>query len=151
MKESFVGTLMVIALLGYFPASAIFAPNDFQKAYHDGALARVEFKVLDEVGNPIQGATVNVFFDMADRSKCERIITTTDTNGICIAEAKTKGVLEIEVSGEGYYRTKDKISLIVMGQEHEVIGGRWMPWGMRRNIVLRPISCPKAIRLSMHD
>lgn len=151
MKESFVGALMVIALLGCLPASAIFAPNDFQKAYHDGALANVEFRVLDEVGNPIRGAKVNVFFDMADRSKGVWITATTDTNGVCIAEAKTKGVLEIEVSGEGYYRTKDKISLIVMGQEHEVKGGRWMPWGMRRDVVLRPVSCPKAIRLATHD
>ena len=151
MKESFISTLMAIALLGCFPASAMFASNDFQKAYHEGALARVEFRVLDEGGNPIQGAKVSAFFDMADRSKGELVIETTDTNGVCIAEAKTKGVLEIEVSGEGYYRTKDKISLIIMGQEHEVKGGRWMPWGMRRDFVLRPISCPKAIRLAKHD
>lgn len=38
-----------------------------------------------------------------------------------------------------------------MGQEHEIIGGRWMPWGMRRDFVLRTVSCPKAIRLATHD
>ncbi len=151
MKESFVGTLTVISMLGSFPASAIFSLGNFQNAYHEGALARVEFSVSDEIGNPIRGAKVNVFFDMADRSKGERMIVTTDANGVCMAEAKTKGVMEIEVSGDGYYRTKDRISLIAMGQEHEVVGGRWMPWGMRRDVVLRPISCPKAVRLVIHD
>ena len=104
------------------PASALFGfgPTTFQEAYSKGAKARIEFRVVDDTGCPVKGANVNVFFDMADRSKGRRVIEQTDTNGVCIAEEKTKGVLEIEVSREGYYRSGDLISFINMGHEHDV-------------------------------
>ena len=143
-----------IVLVTYFAFPLVLnasVSRAFVNACHNGADARVEFRIVDDVGKPVPNAKVNVFFDMADRSKGEQMTMTTDTNGVCVAEAKTKGVLEIDVSEKGYYRTKDKISLIAMGKEHEVKNGRWLPWGMKRDVVLRPISCPKAIRLASHD
>ena len=120
----------------------------FVKACQNGADARVEFRVADDVGKPVSHARVNVFFDMMDRSKGCRIIGNTDTNGVFVAEGRTGGVLEIEVSREGYYHTKDKICFITMGQEHEVKKGKWQPWEMRRDVVLRPMRNPVAIKIS---
>ena len=111
----------------------------FQKACRDGADAKVAFHIVDDKGAPVTNATVNIFFDMIDRSKGKRVIGNTDTNGIFIAEAKTGGVLEIEVTGENHYKTKDKMCFIAMGNEYEVHDGKWQPWGMRKNIVLLPI------------
>ena len=118
----------------------------FQKACRDGADARVEFHIVDDMGLPVANARVNVFFDMIDRSKGKRVIGNTDTNGVFIAEAKTGGVLEIEVTGDGYYKTTDKMCFIEMKNEHDVQEGKWQPWGMRKNIVLLPIKNPSAIR-----
>ena len=115
----------------------------FQKACRDGADARVEFHIVDDMGLPVANARVNVFFDMIDRSKGKRVIGCTDTNGVFIAEAKTGGVLEIEVTGDGYYKTTDKMCFIEMENEHDVQEGKWQPWGMRKNIVLLPIKKSK--------
>lgn len=145
---------ILIALLtvaSTFAAYALFGPDTFQDAYRVGAKAKVEFKVLDDEGNPVQGARVNVFFDMAGRSKGRRLIDTTDTNGVFVAEARTKGVLEIEVSSDAYYTTKDELSFIYMGREHEVVDGKWQPWGMSKTIVLRKKKNPIAVRADFHD
>ena len=120
----------------------------FVDACHNGADARVEFHVVDDIGKPVSNAIVNVFFDMMDRSKGRRIIGDTDTNGFLVVEAKTGGILEIEVSCDGYYRTKDEICFITMGKEHEVKNGKWQPWEMRRNVVLRPMRNPVAVKIS---
>lgn len=147
------GTILAAlpVLVSAFVAYALFGPDTLQEAYRVGAKARVEFNVLDDGGNPVQGAKVNVFFDMLDRSKGVRLIDTTDTNGVFVAEGKTKGVLEIEVSCNGYYTTKDEMSFIDMGREHEVVDGKWQPWGISRTIVLRKKRKPTAIRADFRD
>ena len=143
-KKMSIVVLMAVISTWTFPGYAIFGLTPFQEAYQKGAEARVVFRVLDDGGSPVQGATVDVFFDMADRSKGRRVVVRTDTNGVCVAEAKTKGVLQIKVTCDGYYKTKDEICFITMGHEHEVKNGRWQPWGMTKETVLRPIRNPKA-------
>ena len=152
MRRSNKAIQIALLTVAYaFAAYALFEPDTFQEAYRVGAKAKVEFKVLDDGGNPVQGARVNVFFDMADRSKGRRLIDTTDTNGMFVAEAKTKGVLEVMVSRDGYYSTKDEMSFIDMGREHEVVDGKWQPWGMPKTIVLRKKKNPMAKRSDSHD
>ena len=119
---------------------------EFDNACHKGAEARVEFHVVDDMGKPVHNARVNVFFDMADRSKGRRIVGHTDTNGVFVAEGKTGGILEVEVSGDHHYRSKRRISFIAMGSEHDVDGGRWQPWGGKEDVVLLPIKNPTAMR-----
>lgn len=134
-----------VAMLSWgIRAHALFAPTTFQEAYRKGARAKVEFRIVDDGGRPVRDANVNVFFDMADRSRGRREIVPTGTNGVCIVEGKTKGVLEVEVSREGYYRSTDLISFIDMGHEHEVRNGKWQPWGTVRRITLLPVKNPAA-------
>ena len=132
-------------------AFSLFGANSFQEACHEGANARVEFRVLNDLGSPVVGAKVNVFFDMADRGEGRPVIGITDTNGVCMVEGKTVGVLKIEVSCEGYYRTKDELCFITMGHEHEVKNGKWQPWGISKPILLRTIRNPIAVRSLSHD
>ena len=129
------GVLMAFSLLG---------TNSFQEACHKGADARVVFRVVNDVGSPVVGAKVNVFFDMADRGEGRRMIGITDTNGVCVVEGKTVGVLKIEVSCDRYYRTNDDLCFITMGHEHEVKQGKWQPWGLVKQITLLPVKNPVA-------
>lgn len=122
------------------------ASPEFESACHNGAEARVEFHVVDDMGKPVHNAKVDVFFDMTDRSKGRRIVGNTDTNGVFVAEARTGGILEVEVTGDHHYRSKRKISFIAMGREHNVSGGKWQPWGGKEDIVLLPIKKPTARR-----
>ena len=149
MKRQFVipslGIVVISASAACFAQQVnAMVSRAFENACHNGADARVEFHVVDDVGKPVPLAKVNVFFDMMDRSKGRRIGGNTDTNGVFAAEARTGGVLEIEVSREGYYRSSDLISFIDMGHEHEVKNGKWQPWGMVKQITLLPIKNPAA-------
>ena len=92
--------------------------NSFEEACHKGADARIVFRILNDVGCPVVGAKVNAFFDMADRGEGHRVIGITDTNGVCVVEEKTVGVLRIEVSCNGHYITRDDVCFITMGHEH---------------------------------
>lgn len=65
--------------------------REFEDACRNGAEARVEFYVVDDMGNPVHNARVNVFFDMMDRSRGRRVLGNTDTNGVFVAEARTGG------------------------------------------------------------
>lgn len=144
-KCRFMASVVLAACLSQ-QASAV--SREFENACHNGADARVEFHVVDDMGMPIHNARVNVFFDMIDRSKGRRIIGNTDTNGVFVAEAKTGGILEVEVTGDHHYRSKRHMSFIAMGSEHEVSGGKWQPWGAKEDIVLLPIKNPAARRVT---
>ena len=76
MKTNGLVVASIITMYG-LTAQAFFGPDTFQEACHKGARARVEFKVVDDDGRPVHGANVNVFFDMADRSKGKRVLTRT--------------------------------------------------------------------------
>lgn len=143
-RETFFLCTAISMLRGVLMAFSLFGANSFQEACHKGAGARVIFRVLNDVGSPVVGAKVNVFLDMADRGGGRRVIGITDTNGVCVVEGKTVGVLKIEVTREGYYRSTDRISFITMGHEHEVKNGNWQPWGMVRQITLLPVKNPVA-------
>ena len=143
LKCRFIASAVLAACLSQ-QASAV--SREFENACHNGADARVVFRVVDDMGMPVHNARVNVFFDMIDRSKGRRIVGNTDTNGVFVAEAKTGGILEVEVTGDHHYRSKRKISFIAMGGEHEVSGGKWQPWGGKEDIVLLPIKNPTARR-----
>ena len=148
--KSRVTAIAVTVACAMQQANAV-ASRAFVNACHNGADARVEFHVVDDIGKPVPNATVNVFFDMMDRSKGRRIIGDTDTNGVFVAEAITGGILEIEVSRKGYYRSTDLISFIDMEHEHEVEKGKWLPWGMVKQVILLPVKNPAARIASTPD
>lgn len=143
-RKTFFLCVVISVLGGALMAFSLFGANSFEEACHNGAYARVVFRVLNDVGSPVVGAKVNVFFDMADRGEGRRVIGIADTNGVCVVEGKTVGVLKIEVSCEGYYRTNDKLCFITMGHEHEVKHGKWQPWGLVKKITLLPVKNPVA-------
>ena len=64
MKSALVQSIMTIAFLVLSPVSAMASSSDFQKAYHEGAGARVEFRVVDDAG--LSGEVKIVGFDVTD-------------------------------------------------------------------------------------
>ena len=143
-RKTFFLCAVISMLGGALMAFTMFGANTFEEACHKGAYARIVFRVLNDVGSPVVGANVNVSFDMADRGEGRRVIGITDTNGVCVVEGKTVGVLKIEVSCEGYYRTNDELCFITMGHEHEVKHGKWQPWELVKIITLLPVKNPVA-------
>ena len=121
--------------------------TEFSAACRDGADAKVEIRVVDDTGHPVNDAQVNVLFDMADRNKSTQVSKCSDTNGLCHVTGRTRGVLQVEVSRAGFYGSRRELSFIDQGHEN----GRWMPWGGRHDIVLRQIKNPTAISCPLRD
>ena len=53
--------------------------------------------------------------------------------------------MQFLVTKEGYYDSWDGLSYIKMGEEHEVLNGKWQPFDAIHNIVLRKVKNPQAI------
>ena len=128
---------------------AVATPAEIRKACLDGADTSVEFRIVDDCGEPVINAVVEVLFDMIDRSKAVKKVGETDVNGYCRLRGISGGQLKIRVSKKGYYDSNDQCSFLTAndGQmQNRVKGGRWLPWNAEKCLVLRPVKQPVAIR-----
>ena len=133
-----VSTLVFISVLIETSVCGGTVDSDFQRAYLNGAKARIELTVHDECGAPVSGASVHVLMGMNYRLNSYDIDGKTDTNGVFVIEGKTTGnEIEIKVTKDGWYRSQKKLCFIAMGHEHAVKNGKWQPWGMKVDLPLR--------------
>ena len=124
---------------------------EFERAMKKGAQARLEIRVVDDEGAPVSNATVKVLFNMLTPGGGEIVTVTTDTNGVAVAEGKTNDAIRYRVEKEGYYKSEEGMDMYNMSHRCEVKGGRWQPWGMQKEIVLRPVRNPAAIRMPVNN
>lgn len=140
MKQ-IAGALLIAASTLTFASFAKQPRPEVLKAMHEGAMAEVHLKVLDDSGVPVTNASVRAVFDMLPVPRS--VYGKTDTNGVYIARGKTNGnYIEFFVGNKGYYGSQKKITLIEMGAEHGVKDGKWQPYGDEQKIVLRRIISP---------
>lgn len=124
--------------------------SEIRKACFEGADTRIVFRVVDDDGLAVSNATVDVLFDMVDRSKATRKVGTTGSDGVCALESLSGGQIKIKVSKVGYYETSDQMSFVSADNElmaERVKNGRWLPWGASKELVLRPVRNPSAARV----
>ena len=111
---------------------------EFERAHIRGAKTRIVLKAVDDVGNPVAGASIHVLMGMNYRLKSYDIDGVTDTNGVFVVEGKTTGnEIEITARKDGHYEVFKKLCFISMGNEYEVKNGKWQPWGMEMLLSLR--------------
>ena len=142
--------VIAVVALSVMPTTAVAmrsSPDaEFERAMKKGAQARLEIRVVDDEGAPVSNATVKVLFNMLTPGGGEIVTVTTDTNGVAVAEGKTNDAIRYRVEKEGYYKSEEGMDMYNMSHRYDVKGGRWQPWGMQKEIVLRPIKNPVAIR-----
>lgn len=111
------------------------------KAMHNGAIAEIHLKVLNEKDDSVTDASVRVSFDMQPTP--HSIHGYTDTNGIFVAKGRTNGnYVEMLVGKDGYYDSRRRITYIQMYAEHDVQDDKWQPYGETQSIQLRRIRAP---------
>lgn len=114
-----------------------------------GAKANIELHVVDDDGKPIPEAYVEVFMGMNYRKDGYWINGLTNTNGIFTIKGKTTGnEIEYYIKKDGYYKTVKLFTFAEMGKEHDVVDGKWQPYGEKENIKLRKIKKPSIINSS---
>jgi hypothetical protein len=122
---------------------------EYLRARRKGAKANIELRVVDDDGKPVPNAIVKVFMGMNYRKNGYWINGLTNTNGIFTIKGKTTGnEIEYYIKKDGYYKTVKLFTFAEMGKEHDVVDGKWQPYGERETIVLREKRNPINIHLS---
>ena len=135
-------SLLAVVLAVLSPIYAAKHDPDFQRAIHQGAMARISVRVVDDERKPVCDVKVEAHFDAALQSAGEVKIALTDTNGIAVVSGRTGKAVSIRASKSGYYSSSDSVCFVSMGQG--VKDGRWLPFDLERMIVLRRIRNPVA-------
>ena len=152
---SMIRYFIAVVALSVMPTTAVAMSSSpdaqFRAAKAKGAKARVQIRVVDDEGLPVSNATVNAYFEMVMRPGGGIVSATTDTNGVAVVEGMTNLEIHYRAEKDGYYMSKDDIEMFSMSHRYEVKDGRWQPWGMQKEIVLRPVRRPQAIRVPCHD
>ena len=135
--------LMVLSVA--FTATVIQASVDesLRQAYLKGADAKVIYRVVDDDGTPVVGATAHVWFRTTYPKKVIKDwILSTDTNGMFVAEYRTNDRLSVGIEKTGYYHTFDRVTFSDPFAYPSAKGGKWHPYGGERTVMLKKIKDP---------
>ena len=138
--------LMVLSVA--FTATVIQASVDesLRQAYLKGADAKVTYRVVDDDGTPVVGATAHVWFRTTYPKKVIKDwILSTDTNGMFVAEYRTNDRLSVGIDKTGYYHTFDRVTFSDPCVYPSAKGGKWQPYGSTRTVVLKTIEKPQRL------
>jgi hypothetical protein len=109
-------------------------------ALRDGAKAQVTFRIVDQVGNLVTGASVQVSFV---RRGCKWVYGISDENGLYLAKGKSNKILYC-INKEGYYPTETEYTF---GGEGNIVlnDGHWLPWNQTNTVILKKVINPVAM------
>ena len=127
-------------------AMALKKDPNYLKARREGAEAQLKVCVVNDAGEVVSNASIKVFMGMNFRPKGYWINGKTDKDGVFVAKGKTCGdEMEIFAEKEGFYNSRRMLRFAEMGAEHEVVEGKWLPYGETEVLQLRRIHNPVAL------
>jgi len=140
MRMNVIGLMAAVSILPCVAIARQLKP-EVLKAMHNGAMAEIHLKVLDNSGMPVSNASVRAVMDMTTGEYS--LFGKTDTNGVYVVRGKTNGnYIEFLVGKDGYYGSRKRMTYVQMRAEHDVIDGKWQPYGAVDKIILRDIRNP---------
>lgn len=120
----------VLAIFAVFWSVAWAAPS------YALSMAKLDLKVIDEEGHPVEGALVKMRFEGGGLER-DATLGKTDINGIFSASGSSRdGVTGGGVHKEGYYKS------VFHHDFYRRKLGIWQPWGKDITVVMRPIVNP---------
>ena len=133
---------------------AVVVGNDYETAIQVGARAKVVFRVVDDGGNPVRDARVDVGFWLPwnDRNGADGV---TDSAGMFTVRGVSVGEMVWTVEKYGYYSSRATYHFFEAFPHKEdcVRFGRWQPYGAVREVVLKrkknPV--PMLVRIDEQD
>jgi hypothetical protein len=123
------------------PSSLEYEPymRERQKAFAEGADAKVTLHVVDQSGNDVMNADVSINFCCHSNDKI--ILGKTDKTGCFTAGGRLAEEIIYSVNKEGYYRTRTKF-WIMDTYRRCLQNGRWIPWNPTFEVTLKEIRKP---------
>jgi hypothetical protein len=111
-----------------------------KKMAETGAEAKVTLHVVDQDGNDVTNADVNIHFNCNNR-RSEPIMGKTDNKGFFTAADRLTGEIIYIVTKKGYYRTRT-IFWLMQRDIRSFENGRWIPWNPTLEVTLKEIRKP---------
>ena len=115
--------------------SSVLALESIQRARQHGALASVVVEAVDENGNPVADADVDVYFYVLDKQPNKRT-GKTDSSGRFTAAANATWEVRCFVRKDGFYEGIGRHYLQHNLTAKSVVNGRWQPWNSLVRVVL---------------
>lgn len=138
---------MMLVVVGLCMATQAEMSSELREAVRDGAWGKYVYRVVDDEGVPVSGATAHVWFRSYGRPQDKADWTIeTDTNGMFIAKHRFNERFSVGIDKEGYYHTHDEINYFKM-EAPLVVDGKWQPYGEMRTVVLKKIRNPYAVKV----
>ena len=130
-------------------AMHVHADSDLSRAIKYGAVAQLTVRVIDDENLPVGGVEIKARFDAALSATGEVKSFVTDTNGVAVVSGRTGRSVSLRATKAGYYGSTEEIGYAGLGLG--VKEGRWQPWNMAKEIVLRPIKKPSAVKVPVEN
>lgn len=113
-----------------------------EDAYRKGAMSKVVYRAVDEQGLVVSNAIAHIRYYSYGRPQDNADWKTySDSQGYFVAEHITNERLDVVAYKKGHYNARDSISYFDT-EESEVAGGKWLPYGATKTIVLKRIVNP---------
>ena len=149
------GTIVVFSAMALWRLGCVHAVvvgNDYETAIQVGARAKVVFRVVDDGGNPVRDARVDVGFWLPwnDRNGADGV---TDSAGMFTVRGVSVGEMVWTVEKYGYYSSRATYHFFEAFPHKEdcVRFGRWQPYGAVREVVLRRKKNPIPMRVTSEN
>ena len=113
--------------------------HERQKAFAEGADAKLTLHVVDQAGHDVPQADVMVIFAFHSRNK--PIFGKTDEKGCFTAEGRLAEEIIYTVNKKGYYKTDTKFWIMEL-ETRCLKNGRWIPWNPTLQVTLKEIRKP---------
>lgn len=110
------------------------------EAWDKGAEGNVVFRVVDEIGTPVEGASCTGWMRLfVNKEGGYSYRGKTDTNGLVTVSGKCSESFSAIFSKEGYYKSRDEIFFNQAKTNPIIKNGKWQPYGEQKTVVLKRI------------
>lgn len=136
MKKTFLGMFLVASWVG---GAVPFQPYN---PYYHNALADVRLRIVDDLGEPVEGATVAASFYIGD-TKTTGLTKDTGKDGVVEAKYPCNGEFKVWARKDGYYETLLKTdAFITLSKEEATKTRRWSNGTVDIPVVLKKMRNP---------
>lgn len=120
---------------------------EVQEAWRKGAKAKIIYRIVDDVGNPLVNQRVHYVWQNDYPRKTWGEYANTDTNGEFVAQAKVGAEMTVGVRQTEFYKSWDRVVFYACdGISPLVKDGKWQPYGENRTLVVKrkrnPVEAP---------
>lgn len=142
MKRLFV--FFILMPLFSFAAGSSAEEMALYWAHRNGAKVKEVLRVVDQDGVPVVGAKMKGGMRSGPYDKdVTPIRGVTDTNGMFVIEGKCTDIMQCGITYDNYYESRFRI--MNYGGTHELVDGKWHPYGTQRTIILNKIINPQPL------